>query len=110
MLGDRITGRVVHAKKPGPKSYLTKRIYRFFGLYSTLKAGYRKSRKQVMLKTKACWKQIVNCKRGGAIILWKHKVTFTLCKSDPIASVRMECAYMTDYFMKLKDVMTKEEY
>ena len=49
-LGDRVSGRVVHGTRPGPKPYLTREKGNKFAefLVETSKAGYRKGRKQVI--------------------------------------------------------------
>ena len=49
-LGNRVSGKVVHGTNPGPKPFLStvdERIVEFF-LVDVAKAGYGKSRKQIM--------------------------------------------------------------
>ena len=50
-LHDRITGRVTHGSKPGPKPYLSKAEEESLAdfLVETAKVGYGKSRQQVLL-------------------------------------------------------------
>ena len=117
-LQNRISGRVVHGKKSGPKPYLTsteeKEVADF--LVQTAKAGYGRSRKQIMQiaekaardkKLLAADKTISN---GWFCRFMGRQPQLALRKGDPIANVRLENTtkeVMKEYFELLKTTLTE---
>jgi len=119
-LRDRISGRVAHGTKPGPKPYLTKEEESEFAefLVETAKAGYGKSRQQVkaiaenVAQDKGVLGADEHISDGWYCRFMERQVNLSLRKGDPIANVRMDCLdeeTMTEYFAMLKDLMTKKD-
>ena len=46
-LNDRVSGRVVHGTKPGPRPYLSSQEEKELSNFDVAKAGYGKSRRQI---------------------------------------------------------------
>jgi len=119
-LGDRVSGRVAHGTKPGPKPYLTREEESEFAdfLVETSKAGYGKSRKQVIniagnvAQDKGILEADCKLSNGWYYRFMERQGVLTLRKGDLIANVRMECLNentMTEYLTMLKNVMIKEK-
>ena len=117
-LQDRISGRVVHGVKSGPKPYLSpteeKEVAEF--LVQTSKAGYGRSRKQIMqlaestAHDKGLLESGKRVSNGWYCRFMERQPQLTLRRGDPIASVRMECTskeVMEEYFKLLKSTLTE---
>ena len=119
-LQDRLTGRVQHGVRPGPKPYLNqgeeKDLVNFLEVTSSI--GYGKTRKQI--------KAVVEKTAREKGVLRKQKISdgwfrrflerqphLSLCKGDRTAFVRMDAmkndGSLDNYFMKLKDVLDEHQ-
>ena len=98
-LGDRISGKVVHGTNPGPKPFLTsaeeKELSSF--LVDVAKAGYGKTRKQIMGLAESVARdkgRMMGQKKisdGWFRRFMKRRPQLSLRKGDPTANVRMDC-------------------
>ena len=115
-LGDWVSGKVVHGMKPGPKPFLTsveeKELLNF--LVDIAKAGYGKTRKQIMGLAESVARdkgQMMGQKKisdGWFRRFMTRQPQLSLRKGDPTANVRMECLNketMDKYFDLLKDTL-----
>lgn len=116
-LQDRISGRVVHGTKPGPKPYLTsveeKELSNF--LVDVSKAGYGKTRKQIkgLVESVVRDKGLTRVKKisdGWFRRFMQRQSQLSLRKGDPTANVRMNCLNkktMDNYFDLLENTLTE---
>ena len=115
-LGDRISGRVVHGTNPGPRPFLTgveeKELSSF--LVDVAKAGYGKTRKQIMCLAESVARdkgRITGEKKisdGWFRRFMSRQPKLSLRKGDATANVRMDCLTkktMDIYFELLKDTL-----
>ena len=114
-LKDRVSGRVAHGSKPGPKPYLTsaeeKELAEF--LKSCAKMGYGKTRRDIkgIAKLVAQDKGVlkgVKISDGWWRRFLERQPKLTLRRGDSTAHVRMDTVNretMDQYFALLKDVM-----
>jgi hypothetical protein len=115
-LQDRVRGKVVHGKNPGPKPYLVaaeeKELSQF--LVDVAQAGYGKTRRQVMTiaenvaREKGSLKPDRRISRGWFEGFMKRQPQLSLRKGDATANVRMDCVNpeaMSQYFDLLNDVL-----
>ena len=116
-LHDRISGKVSHGDKPGPKPLLTAAEEGEFAdfLVEVSQAGYGKTRREV--RQIAGRVAVDKGKRDKAMVSHGWFKRFLLRqphlsyrRGDPTANVRMNCLtkeVITDYFTLLKDVLTE---
>ena len=117
-LGDRVSCKVVHGTKPGPKPFLTsveeKELSNF--LVDVAKAGYGKTRKQIMGlaesvaqdKGRMMGQKKISDGWFRRFMTWQPQLS--LRKGDPTANVRMDCLNketMDKYFDLLKDTLVE---
>ena len=116
-LHDRISGKVLHGSKPGPKPYFSpteeKEMANF--LFDVAKAGYGKTRKEVRQiagmaahdKGRIDHSQVSH---GWFKRFLQRQPQLSYRRGDPTANVRMDCLNkdtMTQYFDLLKEVLTE---
>ena len=118
-LRDRVSGRVIHGTKPGPKPYLSSveetELAHF--LVDVAKAGYGKSRSQIkgIAERVAADKAVLKQKKisdGWFRRFMERQPCLTLRKGDATANVRMDYVNketMTEYFNLLKNVLMENE-
>ena len=117
-LHDRISGKVKHGTKPGPKPYLSNaeetELSNF--LVDVAKAGYGKSRKQVIAiaesvaKDKGVLKKEKRISEGWYRRFMERQSYLALRKGDATANVRMDCLNeetIQAYFNLLKEVLSE---
>ena len=116
-LHDRISGKVSHGEKPGPKPLLTAAEESEFAdfLVEVSQAGYGKTRREV--RQIAGRVAVDKGKKDKAMVShgWFRRFLLrqphlSYRKGDPTANVRMNCLtkeVITDYFNLLKDVLTE---
>ena len=117
-LSDPVSGRVVHGTNPGPKPFLTsveeKELSNFLG--DVAKAGYGKTRKQIMGLAESVAQdkgQMTGQKKISdgwfrRFMTWQPQLS--LRKGDPTGNVRMDCLNketMDKYFDLLKDTLVE---
>ena len=120
-LHDRISGKVRHGDKPGPKPYLSsteeKELADF--LVDVAKVGYGRTRKQVCTIAGSCahdkgrLESPVVASHGWFVRFMQRQPQLSVRKGDPTANVRMECLteeVISDYFALLKEEMTKGNF
>ena len=118
-LYDRISGKVLHGSKPGPKPYFSPTEEREMAnfLIDVAKAGYGKTRKEVQqIAGMAAHDKgrIANCQvsRGWFKRFLQRQPQLSYCRGDhPTANVRMDCLNrdaMTQYFDLLIEDLLKE--
>ena len=118
-LYDRISGKVLHGSKPGPKPYFSPTEEREMAnfLIDVAKAGYGKTRKEVQqIAGMAAHDKgrIANCQvsRGWFKRFLQRQPQLSYCRGDhPTANVRMDCLNrdaMTLYFDLLIEDLLKE--
>ena len=96
-LKDRLSGRVQHGTKPGPKRYLTTKEESALAdhLVDVAKVGYGKSRRQVMSIAEQVAKE-KDLLRGNRILSgwWRHFIErqpqLSLRRGDATAHIRMD--------------------
>ena len=118
-LRDRVSGRVTHGTKPGPKPYLSSTEEKELGsfLVDVAKAGYGKSRSQIkrLAEAVANDKGTLKGKRisdGWFRRFMERQPHLRLRKGDATSNVRMDCLNketMMEYFDLLKSVLTEHE-
>ena len=119
-LSDRVSGKVVHGTKPGPKPLLSKaeetELSNF--LLDVAKAGYGKSRKQVKNLAEAVARdkgRLTTTKKltdGWFRRFMARQPHLSMRKGDPTANVRMDCLIketMDEYFQLLKDTLIEND-
>ena len=118
-LRDRVSGRVIHGTKPGPKPYLSsaeeKELTHF--LVDVSKAGYGKSRAQVKRLAEAVARDKGKLKGKKISDGWysrfmERQPHLALRTSDATANVRMDCLNketMAEYFNLLESVLTDND-
>ena len=117
-LGDRVSGKVVHGTKPGPKPSLTSveenQLSNF--LVDVAKAGYGKTRKQIMglaesvARDKGRMTGQKKISDGWFRRFMTRQPQLSLRKGDPTANVRMDCLNketMDKYFDLLRDTLVE---
>ena len=115
-LHDRVTGKVKHGTNPGPKPYLNKTEETELSdfLVDVAKAGYGKSRKQIMsiaenvAKDKGVLKKNKKVSHGWYRRFMARRPSLSLRKGDATANVRMDCLNeetIQTYFNLLKDIL-----
>ena len=117
-LGDRVSGKVVHGTNPGPKPFLNaveeKELSSF--LVDVAKAGYGKTRKQIMGLAESVARdkgRMTGQKRisdGWFRRFMQRQPQLSLRKGDATANVRMDCLTketMDKYFDLLQDTLVE---
>ena len=115
-LRDRVSGRVTHGTKPGPKPYLSSVEEKELGSFLA-KAGYGKSRSQIkgLAEGIANDKGMLKGKRisdGWFRRFMERQPHLRLRKGDTTSNVRMDClnkGTMMEYFDLLNSVLTEHE-
>ena len=118
-LKDRLSGRVKHGTKPGPKPYLSlkEEVELVHFLVNCSKMGYGKTRRQVLQMVKEIViKKGVTIKKhvsNGWFRRFKSRFSvLTLRKGDAYASIRADCTNrekFENYFLLLKEVLDKHD-
>ena len=119
-LQDRISGKVQHGIRPGPKPYLSEaeegELVEF--LEVVVEVGYRKTRKQVMniAESTARDKGILRKKKisdGWFRCFIERQLNLSLHKGDRTAFVRMDAmnrtAELDNYFITLKSILVDND-
>ena len=115
-LKDRVSGRVAHGSKPGPKTYLTSQEETQLANYllDVSEAGYGKTRKQVkamvegIAKEKGAMKSDNKVSDGWWRRFLERQPQLSLRKGDSTAAVRLACTsaeVLKNYFELLKKVL-----
>ena len=117
-LHDRISGKVLHGSKPGPKPYFSPTEEREMAnfLIDVAKAGHGKTRKEVQHiagmaahdKGRIANSQVSH---GWFKRFLQRQPQLSYCRGDPTANVRMDCLNrdaMTQYFDLLIEDLLKE--
>ena len=114
-LHDRISGKVLHGSKPGPKPYFSPTEEREMAnfLIDVAKAGHGKTRKEVqhMAGMAAHDKANSQVSHGWFKRFLQRQPQLLYCRGDPTANVRMDCLNrdaMTQYFDLLIEDLLKE--
>ena len=115
-----MSGKVIHGTNPGPKPFLTaveeKELSSF--LVDVAKAGYGKTRKQIMglaesvVRDKGRMTGEKKISDGWFRRFMKRQPQLSLRKGDPTANVRMDCLTketMDKYFDLLKDTLVEND-
>ena len=118
-LHDRISGKVKHGKKPGPKQLLSAAEEEEFSsfLIEVSRAGYGKTRKEV--KSVAGMVAVDKGRKSKPIVsdgwfrrFMQRQPHLSYRRGDPTANVRMNCLtkeVISDYFDLLKEVLTENQ-
>ena len=116
-LRDRVSGKVLHGTKPGPKPYLSpveeKELANY--LVEVAKAGYGKSRSQIKGLAEAVAREKATLRKQKISDGWfrrfmERQPYLRLRKGDATANVRMDYVNketMTEYFDLLKNVLSE---
>ena len=116
-LRDRVSGKVLHGTKPGPKPYLSpveeKELANY--LVEVAKAGYGKSRSQIKGLAEAVAREKATLRKKKISDGWfrrfmERQPYLRLRKGDATANVRMDYVNketMTEYFDLLKNVLSE---
>ena len=115
-LQDRVSGRVQHGVRPGPKPYLSSTEENDLAgfLVDASKVGYGKSRQQVKaiaacgIRDKGLLDQDKVLSNGWYYSFMRRQDKLALRKGDPTANVRMDCLNdenIKEYFDMLKDTL-----
>ena len=118
-LHDRISGKVSHGDKPGPKPLLSPIEEGEFAdfLVEVAQAGYGKTRKEVRqiagsVAVDKGKKKAPEVSHGWFQRFLQRQPQLSYRRGDPTANVRMNCLnqeVISDYFALLKDVLTENE-
>ena len=116
-LRDRVSGKVIHCTKPGPKPYLSpveeKELANY--LVEVAKAGYGKSRSQIKGLAEAIARKKETLRKTKILDGWfrrfmERQPYLRLRKGDATVNVWMDYVNketMTEYFDLLKNVLTE---
>ena len=118
-LHDRVSGRVSHGHKPGPKPYLSVAEEKEFAnfLVDVAKAGYGKTRQQIRniagMSAHGQGKVVYPMVSHGWFKRFlQQQPQLSYCRGDSTANVRMNCLsedVIADYFVLLKEELTKNK-
>lgn len=116
-LHNRISGRVIHGTKPGPKPYLQadEEVVLVDHLISAAKVGYGKTRKQVNMMVEAIAKEKGVLRKDKISNGWwrrfiERQPELSLRRADSTAHIRMDSINresITEYFDLLESTLMK---